>query len=155
MQEYLLLYKSSKHNSYYPIKNNNNNSNLWYLNDYFLFDSYYYDESLFKKDQSHYQETIIVNDIKNKNLYISSQDHDTENHIPYDERSRLTNELNSCKINYENFLKFRQKWVALKQDLPSFAIIYRDDHDWIDCKGFDSQKAMELFVQNYQPETTH
>lgn len=151
MQEYLLLYKSS-YNDYYPIRNNMTNPNLWYLNDYFLGDYRYYDENLFTKDQSHYQETIIVNDLKNKEFYISPQEHDIENHIPDDDRPGLTNETNSCKISYENFIEFNKHWLAMKSTLPAFAIIYRDDNGWIDCTGFDSQEEMELFVKNYEPK---
>ena len=41
-----------------------------------------------------------------------------------------------------------------KKQIP-FAIIYRNDNDWIDCKGFDSKEEMELFVENYKAEVMH
>jgi len=147
------LYKS-KYNDYYPIKDSIA-SELWDLNNYYLSDDRYYDEDLFIKDQSHYNETIIVNDLKKRNFYIVVKDFDIENHIPDDDRLELTNEFNSCKISHDNFIEFRKKWLAIKELLPSFAIIYRDENNWISCKGFDSKEEMELFVKNYQPDETH
>ena len=62
---------------------------------------------------------------------------------------------NSCKISHDNFIEFRTKWLAIKETLPPFMIIYRDDNDWIDCKGFNSKEEMELFIINYQPDVKH
>ncbi len=50
-------------------------------------------------------------------------------------------------MSVDNFKNFITKWVQLKQELPSFALIYRDEQDWVDCKGFETQEAMELFVK--------
>ena len=74
---------------------------------------------------------------------------------PWDEFGDYVNENNSCKMSLENFLEFRKQWIALKQNLQPFAIIYRDEHDWVDCKGFDFKEAMELFVKNYQSAIEH
>ena len=153
MKEYLFLNKEID-NRYYPTKNNMT-SNLWDLNNYYFNDCKYFDNSLFINDQSHYNETIIVNDLKNKNLYITTKDFEIEKHIPDDERLERTNEFNSCKISYDNFIEFRAKWLTIKKALPPFAIIYRDDNDWVHCKGFDSQEEMELFVKNYQGKIIH
>ncbi len=147
MKEYLLLYRSP-YNHYYPTKNNIR-SGLWDLNEYYLSDYNYYNDSLFTKNQNYYKETIIINDVIGEQLFIVIQDHDIENHIADDDRSQLTNEFNSCKISYSNFIFFRERWLELKRALPPFAIIYRNNNDWIDCKGFESQEAMELFVKNY------
>lgn len=145
MKEYLTLYKT-KLNDYNPEKNNIK-SGLWDLNDYYFRDYRYYDKSLFTKEQSHYQDTIIINDIGNKQLFVTVQDFDIENHIADDDRPGLTNEFNSCKISYNNFINFRENWLALHEELPPFALIYRNDHDWVDCKGFESQEKMELFIK--------
>ena len=153
MKKYLFLYKS-KYEDYHPIKNSIA-SELLDLNDYYFRDYRYYDENLFTDDQSHYNETIIVNDLKDRIFYIVVKDFDIENHIPYDDRAELTNEFNSCKISHDDFIEFRKKWLVIKELLPEFAIIYRDDNDWIDCKGFDSKEEMELFVENYKPEVMH
>jgi len=147
------LYKS-KYNDYHPVKDNIS-SELWNLQEYFFSDYHYYNDNIFTQDQSHYNSTIIVNDLENKLLYIVAKDFDTENHIPDDERLGLTNETNSCKINHNNFIEFTQKWLEIKRTLPLFAIIYRDDNEWIHCKGFDSKEEMDLFVKNYQPEEIH
>ena len=73
----------------------------------------------------------------------------------WDEYSSYVNEANSCKISVDNFIEFTKKWMALKSVLPPFAIMYRDDHDWVDCKGFDSKEDMELFVKNYKQGMIH
>ena len=153
MKEYLLLYKS-KYNDYHPTEGNISSS-LWDINEYYFRDDRYYNDDIFTRDQSHYNSTILVNDFENKNIYIVAKDFDIENHIPDDERLGLTNETNSCKISVDNFKEFTQKWIEIKKALPPFAIIYRDDLDWVHCKGFDSKEEMKLFIKNYQPEETH
>ena len=65
----------------------------------------------------------------------------------WDDYPHYVNEKNSCKINVDNFKEFIKNWNNLKNELPAFAIIYRDDNDWIDCKGFDTQEEMKAFVQ--------
>ena len=153
MKEYLFLYKEFNDRYYnlekYPL------SLLRYLRTYLSGDDRYYDENLFIDDQSHYNEIIIVNDLKNKIFHIVVKDFDIENHIPDDDRHELTNEFNSCKISHDNFIEFRKKWLVIKEILPEFAIIYRDDNDWVDCKGFDSKEEMELFVTTYKTEVMH
>lgn len=155
MQEYLLLYKSPS-DKYYPMKNNMK-SGLWDLNEYFLSDYKYYDcyQDFFDQEQIHGQETIVINDKQHKNFYILIIEHNIEEHIPDDDRLALTNEANSCKISYDNFIEFAKKWIQLKQDLPSFAVIYRNGNDWVNCKGFETQQAMEAFVQQAQQEVIH
>ena len=153
MKDYLLLYKS-KYNDYYNFEKNIF-SFLQYLRTYYCSDYRYYDANFFEQEQHYGNETIIVNDAQHKNLYISPQEFDIDEYIADDDRPGLTNEFNSCKISYDNFIEFRQKWIVIKETLPAFAIIYRDNNDWIDCKGFDSEIEMKLFVQDYKPEVNH
>jgi hypothetical protein len=58
-------------------------------------------------------------------------------------------------MSVNNFIEFRKQWIALRQPFWSFAIIYRDEHDWIDCKGFHSKEDMEQFVKNYEQNSVH
>ena len=91
-------------------------------------------------------------------LYIGLAEWESDEDIacPSDEEfPTYVNESNSCKISVDNFIEFTKKWVSLKVTLPPFVIIYRDDNDWVDCKGFDTQEDMELFVKNYQPQVMH
>ncbi len=81
---------------------------------------------------------------------------DAEIDGPSDEEfPNYVNETNSCKMSVNNYLEFRKNWVTLKQDLTLFAIIYRDDTDWVYCKGFDSKEEMELFVKDHNSEIMH
>jgi len=153
MKEYLFLYK--EHNNKYYNLEKSPSTFLQYLITYYSSDYRYYDANFFEQEQHYGNETIIVNDAQHKNLYISPQEFDIDEHISYDDRPGLTNELNSCKMSYDSFIEFRQKWLTIKETLPAFAIIYRDDNGWIDCKGFDSEIEMKLFVQNYAPEISH
>jgi len=152
MKEYLLLYKSP-YNHYYPIKNNAI-SGLFNLNEFFFSDYRYYNSIFLNQDQIHGEETIVINDQEHKFLYIFTKDHDPDEHIPDDDLPGLTNEFNSCKISYDNFIKFREKWIQLTKHLPPFIIIYRDHNNWIFCKGFDSKEDMELFVDD-NTQTVH
>jgi len=152
MKDYLFLYKEINDRYYnlenYPL------SLLIFLRTYFSGDHRYYDENFFNQDQDHGNETIIINDKQHKFLYIFTKDHDPDEHIDDDDLPDLTNEFNSCKISYDNFIEFRIKWLELKGYLPPFAIIYRDDNDWVSCTGFDSKKDMELFLTDHT-QTIH
>ena len=156
MKEYLFLYKEFN-NRYYDFMSNSKNS-LNYLRAYFSEDYKSYDQDLFVNAINFYDSNFIYHDMVNKILYIGSSEWELDENIDAPSREdfpNYVNETNTCKLNVDNYLKFSKKWTELKKDLPPFAIIYRDDHDWVDCKGFDSQEAMELFVKNYQPETHH
>ena len=105
-----------------------------------------------------YNASFIYHDFQNKILYIGPADWELDEDItcPSDEEfSDYVNENNSCKMSVDNYLVFRQKWVQLKQNASNFALIYRDDSDWIECKGFNTQKEMEAFVKDPQPEVIH
>jgi len=91
-------------------------------------------------------------------LYIGRADWELDEEIscPSDtEFPRYVNDSNSCNMSVDNYLQFRQKWVELKQQLPPFALIYRDDNDWVYCKGFNFQEEMELFLNNVQQKIVH
>lgn len=155
MKEYIQLYKEQD-NRYYTI--NKPNPPLWHLN-YFLENDYRsYKTDMLTRELNFYNVTYIYNNFKNKMMYIgfAAWSIDEEIDSPDDEEFPFyVNESNSCKISIDNFKEFIPKWLKLKQQLPQFAIMYRDDNDWVDCKGFDSQEEMELFVKNYQPGVTH
>jgi len=148
MKEYLFLYKS-KFNNYNRMKNNKPSS-LWDLNSFFSGDYRPYDKDIFTKDLNYYNAHYIYNDFNNNIMYIGFAEWLIDENIDgpsWDEYSNYVNENNSCKISVDNFKKFVQKWIALKEQLPLFAIIYRDDKDYVHCKGFDSEEEMQLFVQ--------
>jgi len=157
MKEYLLLHKTSLNN--YLIFNktlgNNSLSQLFFI----LFSDFRPKEKDFLNQMvSFYNASFIYHNFKYNMLYLGRADWELDEDItcPSDEEfSDYVNENNSCKMSLENFLEFRKQWIALKQNLQPFAIIYRDEHDWVDCKGFDSKEAMELFVKNYQPAVEH
>ncbi len=127
-------------------------SNLRFLIDFFSGDYRPYDQDVFHQIVSCYDVSFIYNDIKNKNFYVGWAEweySDGEIHSPHDEEfSSYVNENNSCKITHNNFIKLAEQFMNMKKNHTSFAIIYRDDNDWIDCKGFDTQEEMEAFVQN-------
>lgn len=151
MKNYIFL-RLSRFNSYRHISDYVSSFNLRFLGEYFEIDyKYYYEEYLFNNIVSSFNAYFIYNDRKNNMLYIGLADWELDEEIscPSDEEfPYYVNESNSCKISYDNFIEFRQKWVQLKKELPFFALIYRDDNDWVDCKSFDSQEEMELFVEN-------
>jgi len=159
MKEYILL-KSLKNNYYMPMKIDMNIG--WRdtsLSSLLFGDFRPWDKRFLTQVVSCYNVSFIYHDFENKMLYIGFSEwelSDGEMHCPDDEEfPDYVNETNSCKINVDNYLEFRKKWVELKQQLPSFAIIYRDDNDWVDCKGFETQAEMESFIKNYQPEAVH
>lgn len=149
MKEYIKLYKE-KDNRYYTV--NRPNPPLWYLNYFLENDFSSYKESTLTEKLNHYDITYIYNDLKNKMMHIGFAEWsiDEEINSPDEEEFSLyLNETNNCKISIKNFNFFIIEWVELKKQLPSFSIIYRDDNDWIFCKGFDSQEEMDLFVDDH------
>ncbi len=158
MKNYIFL-RRSRFNSYHHISDYVPSSNLRFLRGYFEIDyKYHYEEYVFNNIVSSFNEYFIYNDQQNKMLYIGRADWelDEEEMCPSDEEfPNYVNDTNSCKLSVDNYLEFRTKWVELKKVLPAFAIIYRDDNDWVDCKGFDTKEEMELFVKNYQPQVMH
>jgi len=157
MKEHIKLYGSSP-NTYLPLEKKWNNNSLSQLFSLLLGDFRPWDNKFLDCNVNLYNANFIYHDFEHRMLHIGFGDWLIDEEIDSPSREEFpdyVNESNSCKINVDNYLEFRKKWVELKQQLPSFAIIYRDDKDWIDCKGFDTQAEMESFVQNYQPEAVH
>jgi len=155
MKEYVFLNKE-KNNKYYTI--NQPDSSLWNLNYFFENDYRSYDKDIFIEEQIFYNVMYIYNDFKQKIMYIGFAEWSINEDIKgpsYEDFPYYVNEINSCKISHDNFIEFTQKWLEIKRTLPPFAIIYRDENEWIHCKGFDSKEDMESFVQNYQPAEIH
>ena len=156
MKEYILLYKS-KLNNYYNLQKYPK-SKLLDLNIFFSEDYSQSKIDIFTRELNLYNVTYVYNDFKNNMMYIGFGEWFIDEDIDgpsWDEYSSYVNEANSCKISVDNFIEFTKKWMALKSVLPPFAIMYRDDHDWVDCKGFDSKEDMELFVKNYKQDMIH
>ena len=156
MKEYIFLYKSKFKNycnvDKYP------KSKLLDLNIFFSEDYSPSKIDIFTREISLYNITYVYNDFKNKMMYIGFGEWFIDEDIEgpsWDEYSNYVNETNSCKMSVDNFKEFVKKWLVLKQKLPPFAIVYRDDNDWVDCKGFDLKEEMELFVKNHQPKIIH
>ncbi|MGZ6255357.1 MAG: hypothetical protein ACXWL5_05175 [Candidatus Chromulinivorax sp.] len=157
MKDYIELYKEHD-DSYYNILKRPITV-LRFLRGYFEIDyKSYYQEYLFNHIVSSFNAYFVYNDQKNKVLYIGLAEWELDEEVDaplWEEFHDYVNETNSCKITYDNFNELIKKWIQLKKDLPSFALIYRDNFDWIDCKGFDTQEAMEGFVKNYKDEVVH
>jgi hypothetical protein len=151
MKESILLY-CSKPNTYLPLTKAWDNNSLSSLFSLLFGDFRPWDNDFLNHEVNLYNAHFIYHDFEKKLLYIGFGNWliDAEMDGPSDEEfPSYVNETNSCKMSVNNYLEFRQKWVQLKQDLPHFAIIYRDDNNWIYCKGFDSIEDMELFVKNH------
>jgi len=134
-----------------PLEKKWNNNSLSQLFSLLFGDFRPWDNSFLHQSVNCYNAHFIYHDFKNEILYIGFGDWliDENTDGPSDEEfTAYVNESNSCKMSVQNFLEFREKWVLLKQKLQPFALIYRDDNNWVDCKGFKSQQAMELFVKH-------
>ena len=156
MKEYLLLYKS-KLNNYCNLEKYPKSKLL----DLFIFVSEDYSRfqlDIFGRELNLYNITYVYNDFKNHMMYIGFGEWFIDEDIDgpsWEEYPDYVNETNSCKITHDNFNEFSKQWIQLKKELPPFALIYRDNLDWISCKGFDTQEAMEAFVKNHKDEVVH
>ena len=155
MKEFIQLYKE-KNNKYYTLSRPN--PPLWHLHYFFENDYSPLEVNIFTRELNLYYTTYVYNDFKNHMMYIGFGEWFIDEDIDgpsWEEFSDYVNEENSCKMSVDNYLEFRDKWIQLKKELPSFALIYRDNLDWISCKGFDTQQEMESFVKNYKDEVVH
>lgn len=55
-----------------------------------------------------------------------------------------------CIIDRTNFLEFTENWLALENSSVPYALIYKNEHDWVDCKGFNTEEELYDFVINYR-----
>ena len=132
--------------------------NLKFLVNFFAEDYREYDKKLFVRNINFYNANFIYNDFINKIFYIGCSEWELDENAYYpsaEEFPSYLNETNSCKISHDNFIELTKKWIEMKKIATPFAIIYRDNLEWVHCKGFDSKEKMELFVKHYQPEETH
>lgn len=150
MKESLLLRKTVN-NNFLPIKNGYHNS-LSSLFSLLFGDFRPWDDNFLYHDINVYNAHFIYHDFDQNMLYLGIAEwelSDGEMHCPEDhEFPTYVHENNSCKMSVDNYLEFRKNWVNLKQELPSFALIYRDNNDWIHIKSFNLQEDMEFFVKN-------
>ena len=154
MKEYILLYQSHL-NKYFAINEKIKNS-LGRLNYLLLTDFRPWDNDFLYRDVNLYNANFIYHDFENKRLYIGFGDWLIDENIDspcWEEFSNYVKQVETCPILVKNFIEFREKWLALKAVLPPFAIIYRDDNDWVDCKGFDSKEEMNNFMIQYRSIT--
>jgi hypothetical protein len=154
MKGYIFLY-GSKSDSYLPLNKRLKNDPLSLLFSMLFGDFRPWDNDFLNHTVNFYNAHFIYHDLEKNFLYIGFGDWliDSEIDGPSDEEfPYYVNESNSCKMSVDNFIEFRKQWAALRQPLWPFAIIYRDEHDWVDCKGFHSKDEMEQFVKNYEPQ---
>lgn len=157
MKEFFLLHKT-RNDNYLPIKQGYQNSLSSLFSMLFGGDFRPWDNDFLSRDINLYNAHFIYHDLENKILYMGFGNWLIDEEIDnpsWEELPEYLKKIKNCVMSVDNYLEFRQKWVQLKQTLPLFALIYRDDNDWVDCKGFDSKEEMELFVKNYQPEVMH
>ncbi|MBP6870357.1 hypothetical protein KBC04_05715 [Candidatus Babeliales bacterium] len=152
MKEYLSLYRS-KLDHYLSLNKEYKQISLSIL-DFVLFSDFRSREEDFLTHAVNcYNVSFIYHDFENKMLYIGRSDWELDEgaYCPPDEDfPNYVNETNSCKMSVNNYLEFRQSWIKTNKELPPFAIIYRDDKDWVHCQGFQSKEDMEQFIQDAQ-----
>lgn len=150
MKDYILL-RWSRFNYYRHINDYVSVSNLRFLINFFSGDYRSEDKDLFIRIVSYYDANFVYNDLKNKIFYIGCSEWELDEEIDApsgEEFSVYVNEGNTCKITHHNFIQLSDKLMNMKKNPTPFALIYRDDNDLVDCKGFQTQEEMQLFVNN-------
>ena len=153
MKQWLTLYKD-KFNKYIVDKLLGSPHGLYQLYMFIANDYHTSNVELLTMPRNAFDFTFLINDLENNIAYIGIH-YDDPDHEFFHNDEEYFNETNSCKITHDNFNEFSKQWIQLKKDLPPFALIYRDNFDWISCKSFDTQQAMEDFVKNYKDELVH
>ncbi|MBP6870157.1 hypothetical protein KBC04_04705 [Candidatus Babeliales bacterium] len=156
MKDFMLL-RWSKFDYYCHIENYASKSNLRFLINFLSDDYRPSDKNVFIRVVNCYNANFVYNDIQNKMFYIGSSEWELDEEIDApsnEEFPSYVNETNSCKISQNNFIELAIFLIEMKKKTPPFAIIYRDDKDWVHCQGFDSKEEMEQFIQDFQ-QTVH
>jgi hypothetical protein len=154
MKEWLTIYKNILNK--YSADRLSPSSSLYDLYMFITNDYHAWDTEFFTKPVRVLNITYIFNDLENQVTYIGVHYDDEDHEIFQPDGPGLenyVNETNSCKMSINNFNEFIKKWLEIKENQYSFAAIYRNDNDWVDCKGFNFKEEMEFFVQNYQPNS--
>lgn len=157
MKDYMFL-RWSNFNKYRYINDHVSLSNLRFLVDFFSDDYRSYDTDLFQRTLSFYNSNFVYNDVNNKFFYIGCSEWELDEDAYYpssEEFTNYVNQSNSYKINHDNFIELAANLIAMEKNHSRFALIYRDELDWVHCKGFATQADMELFVKNYKAEVAH
>ena len=157
MKEYLLLYRL-KLDHYVSLDKKYKHISLSVLKFVLSSDFRPNEEDFLNQVVSCYNVSFIYHDFENNMLYVGRADWELDEEIACpsdDEFPHYVNDTNSCRMTVNNYLEFRKQWMQLKQDLFPFALIYRENNDWVDCKGFETQQEMEAFVQQNQQEIIH
>ena len=146
MKEYIFLYKFNE-NKYFPIDEKIKN-NLIKLNYFLLTDFRPWDNDFLHKKINLYNANFIYHNFKTNMLSIGFADWLINEDIDgpaYKDFAVYVQKVPTCSMLVENFIEFKAHWINLKKELPAFAIIYRDDKDWINCKGFNTQEEISAF----------
>ena len=133
-------------------------SNLRFLVNFFRQDYRDYYKDMYYRVATSFDSNFVYNDFATKDMYVgfAEWEVDEDMRCPDDEEfPNYVNETNSYKINQDNFIELAKNLMEMKKKQIPFAIIYRDDYDWVHFKGFNSKEEMELFVTSYQPEIVH
>jgi len=148
IKNYVSLERYNK--KFYPLQPDKF-EDIRHLVEFFSTDYRDYDESYYEQVLSFYNSSFIYHDIAQKTLHIgfSEWEINTDIPVPCDHAfPSYLNQINNCSIHIDNYKELRKNLTVLKQESP-FALIYRDDQNLIDCKGFNCQKEMEFFLNNH------
>lgn len=149
MKDYIFL-EWSEFNDYRLMNNFVTASKLRFLVNFFSSNYNLNDRSIFTSVFNLYDTNFVYNDHKDEFLYIGFLERAYNQTIDprYIEKAPYyVNEINSCKISYENFLELSASLARIKLNPAPFVIIYRND-DWICFKDFRFKEDMESFDQN-------
>lgn len=143
------------YNNHFYVMTDDAFEDLRYLAEFLSTDYRNYDQNIFNKSLNFYNSSFVYHDLAHKILYIGFSEWEvrTEIPVPCDYMfPDYVSEANSCKISLNNYLEFRKDWMRLIRMLHPFAMIYRDDNNWVHCEGFESRNEMRLFTQNNSSE---
>ncbi|MBP6869752.1 hypothetical protein KBC04_02635 [Candidatus Babeliales bacterium] len=153
MKDYIFLDRYGK--SFYPMSNFST-SPLRFLAQFFATDYIFDDQDLFLHPKKQYNSTSVYNAEQKQLLYITPFDLDLEKYIQevkaYKHAQETQKEIiqepsiNLCKISYDNFIQLSKKIFSLHQIDATNLVLYQQENDWIDCKGFNCPEKMKQFI---------
>jgi len=149
MKNYIAL---ERYNQYFYPMQDDSFEDLRHFVEFLSTDYRWYDNRLLEESLSFYNSSFVYHDFVAKFLYIGFSEWEvrTEISVPCDHAfPHFLSDKNSCKIDEQNFHEFIKKWLELKKSNNLFALVYRDENDWILCQSFNNQESMEQFVADH------
>ncbi|MBP6869757.1 hypothetical protein KBC04_02660 [Candidatus Babeliales bacterium] len=153
IKECLLLHKPA--HGCFEIEFHNATSLLYYLQQFFA--QNYPPGDLLLKPSYIFEEYIYHNkekDLIHIGAFEWADSSKTKRMPERDKIPEYVNKNNTLQMPYENYKELIESWITM-QSRYCWALVYREENDWIKCHGFDTHEQARTFIKEYKHNTVN